>query len=203
MLGDMANTVCWSQSGRCGRFPFRSGRTRLTTRRNRYLWVGTWWGHLREFDTASFVAHPTSLAVFPLEAHRADAHPSGQPIILISRIFGDQMLTLDTTGRLVVWLPDAKKHGKLASLHSHSKVLQIPPDPVVVKVVGDLVWADWKVPASEAPGGLERRVVRIYDVSGTRAVLRCEKGWDVEALGGIFTFCSVPSHPQYVFAGHA
>ncbi|GAA6044732.1 hypothetical protein NBRC10513_004592 [Rhodotorula toruloides] len=183
ILGDMANTMCWSQSGR-------------------YLWVGTWSGHLREFDTAAFAAHPTVLTTFPLEAHRADAHPSGQPIVLISRIFGDQMLTLDSTGRIVVWLPD-EKHGKLASLHSHSKVFQIPPDPMRVNVVGDLVWADWKVSASEAPGGLERRVVRVYDVSGTRAVLRCEKGWDVQALGGIFTFCSVPSHPQFVFAGHA
>ncbi|GAA6027013.1 hypothetical protein JCM8097_006040 [Rhodosporidiobolus ruineniae] len=187
---DQCTTLCWSTSGR-------------------YLWVGTVHGALYEFDTAPFFSHPSFPSHFPPIAYREDAHPSGAPIVHISRTAKDEMYTLDASGRLVVWLPDREK-GAQVSLHSHSKVMQLPGGFSWVEVLGreGLVWMTWDA-YERAGGGHKAVLLRVFDVSGTRAVLRAERawgtgdpGWSGAMLGKVTSGCVVPSHPHFVFLGH-
>ncbi|GAA5987166.1 hypothetical protein JCM11641_002152 [Rhodosporidiobolus odoratus] len=185
MGGSPCTSLCWSQSGR-------------------YLWVGTLGGALFEFDTAPFTASPSPLTPFPCVAHRQDAHPSGTPIVKIHRVDSDKMYTLDSSGRLVIWLPD-EKLGRLVSLHAHSKVLQLPPDFDWVEVLDGRVWASW-MEFQRADGGPKHCVVRVYDVDGPRGVMKGEQRWAVgisdQSLGKVTSACIVPSHPGFAFLGH-
>ncbi|GAA5868470.1 hypothetical protein JCM8547_006284 [Rhodosporidiobolus lusitaniae] len=195
-------TLCWSLSGR-------------------YLWVGGLSGGLYEFDSSCFTQPLDSVIafrgyqLFPPVAHRQDAHPSGQPVVKIAKVGGDRMYTLDEGGRLVVWLSsDGKKRERegeeeqrVVSLHGHSKVLQLPPNFDFVEVLGKegLVWMAWNE-MKDVFGGAKQVVCRVFEVSGTKAVLKGEKRWglgtDFTTLGQVTSACIVPSHPGFVFVGH-
>ncbi|GAA5938451.1 hypothetical protein JCM3775_000896 [Rhodotorula graminis] len=194
----------WCEAGMHG-----FGTTEVTalcfSQSGRYLWVGTHSGQLFEFDTAAFTSRPSLVTAIsiPVVAHRADAHPEGSPITHISRSSATEMCTIDAAGTVVVWLPDSRL-GKLASLHSHSKVLRIPHGASFVKVVDGRVWASWNLyPA--ATGAHKTCVVRAFDMSGTVAVHAGERSWTVDVrqgLGKVTSGCSVPSHPDLHFFGH-
>ncbi|GAA5926948.1 hypothetical protein JCM10213_005533 [Rhodosporidiobolus nylandii] len=184
--GNTCTSLCWSQSGR-------------------YLWVGCLSGELYEFDTAAFVSAPSPLSPFPCVAHRRDAHPSGQPVVKISRVGRDRMYTLDASGRLVVWLPDVPL-GKLVSLHARSRVVQLPPKAAWVAVLNGRVWAAWNE-MQTADGGHKHAVLRVFHVEGPGpARMVGEKRWETRkggvALGKAMSACVVPSHPDYTFIGH-
>ncbi|GAA6058232.1 hypothetical protein JCM3770_007425 [Rhodotorula araucariae] len=190
MHGTGANhvtAVCFSQSGR-------------------YLWVGSHSGQLFEFDTIIFTNHPSLMTPsgLPMVAHRHDAHPAGSPIIRIARSSATEMCTIDAFGRIVVWLPDARL-GKLVSLHGHSKVLTVPSNISFARVLDGRVWASWDDFPS-ATGLHKQCMLRAYDVGGTRAILLGERRWTVDVLDGlgkVTSACTVPSHPEYRFFGHA
>ncbi|TNY20226.1 Endonuclease/exonuclease/phosphatase [Rhodotorula diobovata] len=178
--------MCFSQSGR-------------------YLWVGTHSGQLFEFDTTAFTEHPSFITAIsiPVAAHRRDAHPDGSPIVHISRSSATEMCTIDAAGTVVIWLPDTQL-GKLASLHSHSKVLHIAHGASFVKIIAGQLWAAWTMYPS-ATGDHKRCVVRIFDVSGTVAVHEGERTWTLggdDSLGKVTSGCSVPSRPSLLFLGH-
>lgn len=112
-------------------------------------------------------------------------------------------MQIDAAGTVVIWLPDTQL-GKLASLHSHSKVLHIAHGASFVKIIAGQLWAAWTMYPS-ATGDHKRCVVRIFDVSGTVAVHEGERTWTLggdDSLGKVTSGCSVPSRPSLLFLGH-
>ncbi|GAA5851335.1 hypothetical protein JCM9279_001110 [Rhodotorula babjevae] len=196
--------VGWCEAGMHG-----FGTTEVTalcfSQSGRYLWVGSHSGQLFEFDTAVFTSRPSLLSAIsiPVVAHRADAHPAGSPIMHIFRSSATEMCTIDAAGTVVVWLPDPRL-GKLASLHSHSKVLRVPHGAAFVKIVAERVWASWDLYPS-ATGAHKTCVLRAFDASGTVAVHEGECSWTIDmrdGLGKVTSGCCVPAHPELNFFGH-
>ena len=121
----------------------------------------------------------------------------------IFRSSATEMCTIDAAGTVVVWLPDPHL-GKLASLHSHSKVLRIPHSAAFVKVVAERMWASWNLYPS-ATGAHKTCALHAFDLSGPSAVCEGERSWTVDVrdgLGKVTSSCSVPSHPNLLFFGH-
>ncbi|GAA6016546.1 hypothetical protein JCM10207_002835 [Rhodosporidiobolus poonsookiae] len=171
----------------------------------RYLWVGTLDGQLFKFDTARFLAHPFPLAPFQPIAHRKDAHPSGAPVIKVTRFGPENMCTVDASGRIVVWFPAPEKE-QLVSLHGHSMVYQLPADFEWCEIIDGRVWATWNA-LTKADGGHKEVTLRVFDISqGPRLVLVGELTWYTgvrgSGLGRVTSACVLPSHPELVFTGH-
>lgn len=112
------------------------------------------------------------------------------------------MLTMDESGRLVIWQADPAK-GLPTSLHSHSKTLAIPPRPCWCDVLYDQLWAGW---SSQSNGGSTTAMgsVRTFDFAGDVAIEHPAGAttWPLERLGAISAGCAVPLHPGWVFLGH-
>lgn len=111
------------------------------------------------------------------------------------------MLTMDESGRLVIWQADANK-GLPASLHSHSRTLSIPPRPCWSAILYGQLCAGWS-PQSEG-GSPATGSVRTFDIAGKVAVEHPAgaTSWPLEKLGAISAGCAVPLHPGWVFLGH-
>ncbi|GAA5875003.1 hypothetical protein JCM16303_004973 [Sporobolomyces ruberrimus] len=178
---NIVTSLAWSESGR-------------------YLWVGCDSGHLFGFDSESLYRDP-HLAL-PIVAHRHDAHPHS-PVIAIRRV-ESFMYTLDSSGRLVVWLPSLAA-GRLCSLRGYSKVLQVPGRPTWVDVIDGDVYLTYRYHCKGKTGKVTLSVLEVYDVRGQEAKLIAEHEWEENGRGQpgrVMCACVVPSSRQLVFLGH-
>ncbi|GAA5931353.1 uncharacterized protein JCM15063_001443 [Sporobolomyces koalae] len=179
---DQVTTLAWSESGR-------------------YLWVGCDNGSLFELDSESLYRNPN--ATLSIVAHRRDAHPHS-PVIMIKRI-ESTMLTLDLSGKLVVWLPSPRA-GNLCSLHGHSRVLQVQNRPTWVEVLDGDLWLTYRFKGKSATGKIVSiTILEVYDIKGQQAKVVREHEWEENASskpGRVTCACIVPSHRQLIFLGH-
>ncbi|GAA5978466.1 hypothetical protein JCM10908_004365 [Rhodotorula pacifica] len=180
VLTDISTAVCFSHDGD-------------------RLWVGSIHGKLYELDVTQFRQNPTRSWRFPEVGHRNDAHSPGAMITLIQRMNEGRILTLDATGRFVVWHPD-EGLGRVVSLHSHSDLFNIPPHPCFAHAMHGMLWVGYK---DATASGTSASCLRIFDFSGSTAVEHPagETRWLTAKLGRITASCAVPLHPHWV-TGH-
>ncbi|GAA5900276.1 uncharacterized protein JCM6883_002795 [Sporobolomyces salmoneus] len=175
-------SMAWSESGR-------------------YLWVGCDSGNLFEFDAESIYRNPNE--TLRIVAHRHDAHPHS-PVLMIKQV-DTRMYTLDFSGRLVVWLPSPSE-GKMCSLRSYSKILQVPHRPDWIEVIDSDLYLAYRYHAKSSSGKkVTRSVLEVYDVTGHEARLIGEHEWEENGQGQpghVTSACIVPSCRQTVFIGH-
>ncbi|POY70256.1 hypothetical protein BMF94_6841 [Rhodotorula taiwanensis] len=166
----------------------------------RSLWIGTVEGSLQQYDVSPLRENAAKWVKLPVLGYRPDAHEA--PVILIQRLRDGEMLTMDESGRLVIWQADANK-GLPASLHSHSRTLSIPPRPCWSAILYGQLCAGWS-PQSEG-GSPATGSVRTFDIAGKVAVEHPAGAteWPLDKLGAISAGCAVPLHPGWVFLGHS
>lgn len=166
-----------------------------------YLWVGCNSGALFEFDSESLYRNPR--LPLPIIAHRHDAHPHS-PVVLIKRV-SSFMYTLDESGRLVIWLPSPRS-GTMASLHGHSKVLQVQNRPTWVDVLDGIVYITYRFHSKNKAGKkVSLSVLEVLDVTGQQPKMLGEYEWEENAdghPGQVTSACVVPAHREFVFMGH-
>lgn len=118
------------------------------------------------------------------------------------------MVSLDASGTLVTWLPDA---GQLSSLHGPSISHRIPPTPAWAAELNGSIWVFW-IKHSHRTGDRRSCELRVYDISGSTVKAIGQHAWELahpgsskhsDTLGIVTSATIVPSQPDVVFVGHA
>lgn len=130
---------------------------------------------------------------------RADIH--SERILAVFRC-GETILTLDTTGKLVKWLPDLK-FGRICSLKSQNfEVLAIPEKPTWVGLLGTKIWAFYgKETSTLTPKCPWLQVINPFNCK-RYASLPFFFGEEFAALGPVTTGTLLPYRANFVFLGH-
>jgi hypothetical protein len=119
------------------------------------------------------------------------------------------MVTLDSSGKGIVWLPCTE--GEEATIHSRSMVFHLPPDFASVHVLpSGTVWASYDA-FQRADGGSKVTTLRVFELDEEGLRVRCsgETSWgmrvgtaDMEGQGRVTTAAVVPSVNGRTFIGH-
>ena len=155
--------------------------------RGHVLWVGTKEGHLFELDTRTGTVSGLR--------HSAHLHPTTH----IFR-FGRSMLTLDESGKALVFSP-GKDGEDISMVFTQARVVRVADRQDFAKVIGGKLWmaarADQQVVAVP---GVKAPVVRVYDVFGTGNAVR--NLMPMEHVGPVTSATIIPSQPEIVYVGH-
>ncbi|ORY56453.1 Endonuclease/exonuclease/phosphatase, partial [Leucosporidium creatinivorum] len=139
------------------------------------------------------------MADMKMSALRKDAHR--EAITMISRSRNNKILTLDKTGRLVVWLPNPDD-GSLSSLRGPASAECIAAEPIWTQDLEGLLYAFYLQHRKSIETLCE---LHVYDLETGKLLF--DKGWKIdrqnpEALGSVSSVAIVPAHPHLVFLGH-
>ena len=152
--------------------------------RGAFLWIGTKDGHLIELDVRT-----AKVAAFRPAVH---AHT-------VTHMFrhGLSMVTLDDTGKVLVWVPPDDEDLALAT--QTPRVVRIPEKQEFAKMLGGQLWTSSRDPfggASVSKGPC----VRVYDVYTHGSVGRSLL--PTEHLGAVTAATVLPSDPGQAYLAH-
>ncbi|KAG6915670.1 hypothetical protein DXG01_010500 [Tephrocybe rancida] len=157
------------------------------TDRGFLLWLGTKEGHLLELDTRTGM----------ILATKYSAHP--HPITHIFR-YGRAMVTLDDSGKGLIWTPDPS--GADISLNTTTpRVVRVAEHASFVKIIGGRLWSAVRSDTQYLPGTpLKIPVLRVYDIfkpgNPSRVIAPSEH------VGAVTGATLVPGLPGLVYVGH-
>ena len=149
------------------------------------LWVGTKEGHIFELDIRTGAVRGTKYA--------AHLHP-------ITHVFrhGRSMISLDESGKTLVFSPDPDNQEDITLLLTMPRVIRTTEKQDFVKMLDGKLWTA----ARQEHHGAGQRLptIRIYDVfnpaSAGRSVL------PIEHVGPVRSATIIPSQPRTVYVGH-
>ncbi|TDL18444.1 DNase I-like protein [Rickenella mellea] len=167
----------------------------IDTERGCFLWVGTKEGHLWEIDVRIGVIVSTKPA--------AHAHA-------VTHIFrhGRTMITLDDSGKALVFAPDHEGPGGDVRLSgTQPRVARIADKQGFARMLGGLLWTSGG-PGSgsgngghpNGPGPARGPLVRAYDILSSACTAKTLL--PLETVGAVTSGTILPSQPSTVYLGH-
>ncbi|EMD31787.1 hypothetical protein CERSUDRAFT_127167 [Gelatoporia subvermispora B] len=161
---------------------------RAATDRGYFLWLGTKDGHLIEMDVRT---GEVSSVKYSAHSHT------------VTHIFrhGRSMITVDDTGKVLVFLPDVDSADDV-KLTTLPRVVRIADKQEFAKMLGGQLWTSTRDPNNGGSAASTSRgpIVRVYDIfkpgSAGRSLL------PTEHLGAITSGTILPSQPDHVYLGH-
>lgn len=110
------------------------------------------------------------------------------------------MLSLDESGRLVVWLPNLVT-GELASLLGPCEVLAIPPRPKCVAFIDSRLWTFYSTSESLRAARTTTPFLQVFDPFSKSSYASPRHHFDDHSIGNMTCGAVVPSKPSFVFLG--
>ncbi|EKM58956.1 uncharacterized protein PHACADRAFT_249089 [Phanerochaete carnosa HHB-10118-sp] len=158
------------------------------TDHGRFLWIGTKDGHLFELDIQAGVVCGMKLAI---HSHA------------VTHIFryGQAMVTLDETGKALVFVPEAQGEADVLLAHTPARVVRVADRQEFAKVLAGRLWASTRDSTNSNTASTSRGpIVRVYDVftPGTAG----KSLLPPEHLGAVTSGTVLPTQPHRVFLGH-
>ncbi|KAI0092892.1 DNase I-like protein [Irpex rosettiformis] len=152
-----------------------------------YLWIGTKDGHLFELDVHAGLVVGMKLAIHT----HAVTHMCR---------YGNNMVTLDETGKALVFTPDIAGADPGLSA-TQARVVRIADKQEFAKIIDGKLWTSARDPNGTSAGNTSRGpIIRVYDIfvpgSTGRSVL------PTEHLGAVTSGTVLQSQPGQVFIGH-
>ncbi|KAF9224616.1 DNase I-like protein [Gyrodon lividus] len=162
--------------------------------RGQFVWVGTKDGHLFEVD----------IRTGGLTASKLGAHT--HHIIHMFR-HGRTMITIDATGKLLVFDPETNASAGVGAgptddvslVYTAPRVHRIGEKPEFAKMLGGLLWTSVRTEMSGA-GAASVPVVRIHDVFAPGSIGRAVM--PTQHVGAVTSGTILPSDPDHVYLGH-
>lgn len=161
----------------------------------RFVWYGTYQGHIGQIDTAKGqVTHV-----------RVHVHKS--PIILLERL-GHSIICVDDSGKVSLWSNRTEPHCLITSTPEMMRIDL--PKQSHVSLAGALLWVCTVALAPRMPGRQPQKTlyVRCYspltDKRPFNMMLRPGEYvlTDINGLGGVTCSAFIPSTPNHVYFGH-
>ncbi|OCH87674.1 DNase I-like protein [Obba rivulosa] len=158
------------------------------TDRGQFLWLGSKDGHLIEMDVRT--GEVTSVK------YSAHSHT-------VTHMFrhGRSMVTMDDTGKVLVFSPDADSTDDV-KLTMLPRVVRIADKQDFAKMLGGQLWTSTRDPNAGGGAASTSRgpIVRVYDIfkpgSAGRSLL------PTEHLGAVTSGTILPSQPNHAYLGH-
>ncbi|KAI0693505.1 DNase I-like protein [Cytidiella melzeri] len=155
--------------------------------RGSYLWLGTKDGHLVELDVRAGLVTGMKLAIHSHAVTHMFRH-------------GNQMVTLDETGKVLIFTPDTPGVDPGLSA-TQPRVVRIAEKQEFAKILGGKLWTSTRDPNGPAAGNTSRGpLIRVYDIfvpgGAGRSIL------PTEHLGAVTSGTVLQSQPGKVFLGH-
>jgi hypothetical protein len=121
--------------------------------------------------------------------------------LLLTCIRHNNILTLDKTGHLIVWLPNPDD-GSLSSLRGPATAESIAAEPIWSQDLAGVLYAFYLQDRKALETLCE---LHVYDLETGKLLF--DRGWKVnrrnsEALGSVSSVAIVPAHPDLAFLGH-
>lgn len=158
------------------------------TDRGRYLWIGTKDGHLFELDLQTGVVCGMKLAI---HSHA------------VTHMFryGQAMVTLDETGKALVFVPDREGEVDVLLAYTQPRVVRIADKQEFARVLAGKLWTSTRDSTSSNTTSTSRGpIVRVYDIftpgAGGKSLL------PTEHLGAVTSGTILPTQPNRVYLGH-
>ncbi|KAG5643240.1 hypothetical protein DXG03_001289 [Asterophora parasitica] len=149
------------------------------------LWLGTKEGHLFELDarTGASVA----------SKHSAHLHP-------ITHIFryGRTMVTLDDSGKGLIFSPDASG-ADISLQYTQPRVVRVAEKQEFVKILGGKLWTATRSDY-QFSGPLKVPVIRVYDIFAPANTMKAVV--PTEHVGAVRSATIIPSLPGFVYMSH-
>ncbi|KAI0755991.1 DNase I-like protein [Irpex lacteus] len=152
-----------------------------------YLWIGTKDGHLFELDVHAGLVVGMKLAIHT----HAVTHMCR---------YGNNMVTLDETGKALVFTPDTPGADPGLSA-TQARVVRMADKQDFVKIIGGKLWTSARDPSGTSAGNTSRGpIIRVYDIFQPGSVGRSVL--PTEHLGAVTSGTVLQSQPGQVFIGH-
>jgi hypothetical protein len=152
-----------------------------------YLWVGTKDGHLIELDVRAGLVVGMKLAIH------------SHAVTHMCR-YGNQMVTLDETGKALVFTPESPDVDSGLSA-TQPRVVRIADKQEFAKIIGGKLWTSARDPSSSNAVNTSRGpIIRVYDIFVPGATGRSIL--PTEHLGAVTSGTILQSQPGQVFLGH-
>ena len=152
------------------------------------LWIGTKDGHIVEVDVRNGMMRGVK--------HAAHLYP-------ITGMFryGRSMVTLDDSGKALVFSPDPDNELDIDLVMTIPRVVRTTDKQDFVRMVGGKIWTAGRGDSQGGAGGTSKvPVIRVFDVlhpgSTGRSVLPSEH------VGSVTSATIIPSQPDVVYVGH-
>ncbi|KAG6846441.1 hypothetical protein H0H93_013933, partial [Arthromyces matolae] len=164
---------------------FRPSASR--SERGYLLWLGTKEGHLFELDARTGMVTGTKYSAHP--------HP-----ILHTFRYGRSMVTIDESGKVLIWSPD-EGGGDISLAQTTPRIVRVADNPSFVKIIAGKLWTAVRSETQHLPGtSLKVPVIRIYDIfkpgNPSRSVVPSEH------VGAVTGATFVSGFPGLVYVGH-
>ncbi|KAG6876892.1 hypothetical protein C0992_011416 [Termitomyces sp. T32_za158] len=154
------------------------------------VWLGTKEGHLHELDVRTGTVVATKYS----------AHPHA--IVHIFR-HGRAMVTIDDSGKGLVWAPDASGSEDITLTQTTPRVVRISEHASFVRIIAGKLWTATRSETQHLPGTPSTNkvpVLRVYDIfkpgNPSRSVVPSEQ------VGAILGATLMPGSPGIVYMGH-
>ncbi|KAG5724449.1 putative inositol polyphosphate 5-phosphatase C9G1.10c [Termitomyces sp. T112] len=154
------------------------------------VWLGTKEGHLHELD----------VRMGTMVATKYSAHPHA-----ITHIFryGRAMVTIDDSGKGLVWAPDASGGQDITLTQTTPRVVRISEHVSFMKIIAGRLWTAVRSETQHLPGTPQANrvpVLRVYDIfkpgNPSRAVVPSE------LVGAVMCATLISGSPGIVYVGH-
>jgi hypothetical protein len=158
------------------------------TDRGCYLWVGTKDGHLFEVDIRGGLVVGMKLAI---HSHA------------VTHMFryGQSMITLDETGKALVFTPDPLGDVDVGLSYTQPRVMRIADKQEFAKILGGKLWTSTRESSSSNTGSTSRGpIVRVYDIFTPGATGKSLL--PTEHLGAVTSGAILQTQPDRVYLGH-
>ncbi|CUA69348.1 putative inositol polyphosphate 5-phosphatase C9G1,10c [Schizosaccharomyces pombe 972h-] [Rhizoctonia solani] len=174
-----------SKEPRVTAMEFRSGETRDDD--GRYLWCGGKDGHLFELDV--WTGHVTDILI-----------PSGGHSLTVVHIlrYGDSMLTMDESGKIIVFEPPEGRSAPTLSRFTRSH--RAAEKQTFAKILGGHLWTSAGTGSSGGTNSNRGTPFRTYDLSATNFTTK--HLFPSEPVGPALCGAIIPETPDRVYIGH-
>lgn len=155
-----------------------------TEDRGVFVWIGTKEGHVFEVNTRDGTLTGSKPAV----------HGG-----CISNIFrhGRSMITLDTSGKALIWSPEGEEDVSLSG--PQPRVFRVADKHDFSGLLGGLLWTSSRGDVTHGPTA-KIPIVKVYDIFTPGSVGR--NIVPTEQVGAVTCGCVLPSQPSNVYLGH-
>ena len=158
------------------------------TDRGRFLWIGTKDGHLFELDLQAGVVCGMKLAI---HSHA------------VTHMFryGQSMVTLDETGKALVFVPDPQGDSDVLLAQTQPRVVRVADKQEFAKILAGKLWTSTRDSTSSNTASTSRGpIVRVYDIFTPGAAGKSLL--PTEHLGAVTSGTILPTQPNRVYLGH-
>lgn len=156
--------------------------------RGAFLWIGTKDGHLFEVDIRAGLVVGMKLA--------AHAHA-------VTHMFrhGSNMVSLDETGKALVFAPPPGDELDVGLAHSQPRVVRVADKQEFAKILAGRLWTSTRDSGTATSASTSRGpIVRVYDIFTPGATGKSLL--PTEHLGAITSGTVLPTQPDRVYLGH-